>query len=86
MAGHCIRHPELSVHQFIIWETTQGKANIGRRRLNYVDMLRIYTRLLDKQEIRTSMLEHIHQIYIERDVWRQLSNTDDRVEDQQGHP
>ena len=40
MAGHCIRHPELSTHQLILWEPTQGKANRGRRQLNYVDVLK----------------------------------------------
>ena len=40
MAGHCIRYPELSAHPLILWEPTQGKSNRGRRRLNYVDMLR----------------------------------------------
>ena len=36
MAGHCIQHPELSTHQLILWEPTQGKANRGRRRLTLV--------------------------------------------------
>ena len=40
IAGHCIRYPELSIHQLILWEPTQGKANRGRRRLNYVDVLK----------------------------------------------
>ena len=34
MAGHCIRHPELSAHPLITWEPKQVKANRGRRRLN----------------------------------------------------
>ena len=29
MDGHCIRHHELSPHPLILWEPTQGKANIG---------------------------------------------------------
>ena len=78
IAGHCIRHTELSAYQLIVWEPTQSKANRGRRRLNYVDMLRKDTSLLEKQEIRISMLD--------RNVWRELSNTDARVEDQQYHP
>ena len=44
MAGHCIWHPELSKHPLILWEPTQGKANSGRRRLNYVDVLKKDTR------------------------------------------
>ena len=57
IAGHCIRHPELSTHSLILWEPTQGKANRGRRRLNYVDVLKRDTGILEKEEIRTSMLD-----------------------------
>ena len=46
MAGHCIRHPEISSHSLILRESTQGKANRGRRLLNNVDMLRKYNGLL----------------------------------------
>ena len=40
-----------------------GEVNRGSRRLNYVDMLRKYTGLLEKQDIRTSVLD--------RDGWRE---------------
>ena len=63
MAGHCIRHPQLSTNPLILWEPTQGKANRGRRRLNYVDVFKKDTCLLEKEEIRTSMLD--------RDIWRE---------------
>ena len=46
MAAHCIRYPELSTHQLILWELTQGKANRSRRRLNYVDVLKKDTSIL----------------------------------------
>ena len=78
MAGHCKRHPELSTQPLILWELTQGKDNRGRKCLNYVDVLRKDTGLLENQEIRTSILD--------RDIWRELSNTEARVEDQQEHP
>ena len=77
MAGHYIRHPELSTHQLILWEPTQGKANRGRGRLNYADVLKKDTGLLEKEEIRTSMLY--------RDIWRELNHTDARVDDED-HP
>ena len=77
MAGHCIRHPELSTYPLILWESTQGKANRGRRRLNNVDVLKKDTGLLEKEEIRTSMLN--------RDIWRKLTHTDARVDDED-HP
>ena len=77
MAGHYIRHPELSTHPLILWEPTQGKANRGRRRLNYVDLLKKDTGLLYKEEIRTSMLDIA--------IWRELTHTDARVDDED-HP
>ena len=75
MAGHCIRHPELSVHQPILWEPSHSNYNRGRRRLNYMDK---DTGVLEKHNIRTRMPD--------RDVWRELSHANDRVEDQQDHP
>ena len=62
MARHCILHSELSARPFILWEHveyihTRGKANIGRRRLNYVNMLRKYNGLLERQVIRTIILD-----------------------------
>ena len=74
MAGHCIRHPEQSTYPLILWEPTQGKANRGRRRFNYVDVLKNNTGLLEKEEIRTSMLD--------RDIWRELIHTEARVDDE----
>ena len=46
IAGHCIRHPELSTYPLIFWEPIKCKANRGRRRLNYVDVLKKDTGLL----------------------------------------
>ena len=77
MAGHCIRHPELSTYPLILWELTQGKSNRGRRRLNYVAVLKNDTGLLEKEEIRTSMLDI--------DIWREFTHTDARVDDKD-HP
>ena len=77
MAGHSIRHPELSTHPLILWEPTQGKANKGRRRLNNVDVLKKDTGLLEKEEIRT--------IILDRDIWQELTHTDARVDDEDHH-
>ena len=72
MAGHCVRHPELSVHPLNLWEPSQGKASRGRRRISYVDILKKDCGLHEKEEIRTSILD--------RDVWRKLCHTDARVD------
>ena len=29
MPGHCVRHPELSVHPLILWEPSQGKQIVA---------------------------------------------------------
>ena len=78
MAGHCVRHPELSTTLLILWEPTHRSANRGRRRLTYVDMLRKDIGLADKQDIRNCMMDI--------DVWRKLCYTDSRDEDWQDHP
>ena len=72
MAGHCVRHPELSVHPQIMWEPSQGKASRGRRSISNVDMLKKDCGLHEKEDIRTSILD--------RDVWRKLCHTDVRVD------
>ena len=50
MAGHCIRHPELSAQPLTVWEPTQGKANIGRRHCNYLDMKHTDARVENQQD------------------------------------
>jgi len=35
LAGHCVRHPELSANPLILWEPTQGTARRGRNRATY---------------------------------------------------
>ena len=60
-----------------MWEPTQGKDNRGRRRLNYVDVLKKDTCLLEKEEIRT--------IILDRDISRELTHTDAPVDDEY-HP
>ena len=77
MAGHCILHPELSTNPLVLWEPTQDNANRVRRRLNYIDVLKKDTGLLEKEEIISSMLD--------RDIWRELTHTDARVDDED-HP
>ncbi|XP_038062338.1 uncharacterized protein LOC119732803 [Patiria miniata] len=52
LAGHYIRHPELAVHNTILWEPTHGTARRGRRRATYIDTVG----LSDTGELRTLML------------------------------
>ena len=68
MAGHCLRHPELSKNLLILWEPTHGSANRCGRRLTCVDMLRKDIGIKEKQDIITCTMD--------RDVWRKLCYTD----------
>ena len=77
MVYHCIRPTELSTHPLILWEPTHGKANRGRPRFKYIDVLKKNIGLLEKEEIRISMLD--------RDIWLELTHTDARVDDED-HP
>ena len=40
LAGHCVRHPEEEASKLILWEQTQGRSNVGRRAVTYIDMLK----------------------------------------------
>ncbi|XP_038062310.1 uncharacterized protein LOC119732772 [Patiria miniata] len=58
LAGHCIRLPELAVHNTILWKPTHGTARRGRRPATYIDTVG----LSDTGELRSLMLD--------RDKWR----------------
>ena len=62
LAGHCVRHPELSACDLILWEPTQGQRSRGRPQTTYVDTLRRDTGLCSVSELQTLMED--------RDQWR----------------
>ena len=66
MAGHCVRHPELSVNPLVLWEATHGRAARGRTRLTYIELMRRDTGCSNTAELQTAMTN--------RDVWRGLIN------------
>ena len=61
LAGHCVRHPELSANPLILWEPTQGTARRGRSRATSISAMRSDTGLgLDSiNELRTAMLDRL---------------------------
>ena len=65
LAGHCIRHPELSASSLILWEPTKGKAKVGRPTMTYIDNLRCDLDVEEVKEIRTAMNNRVK--------WRELS-------------
>ena len=62
LAGHCVRHPELSACDLILWEPTQGQRSRGRPQTTCVDTLRRDTGLCSVSELQTLMED--------RDQWR----------------
>ena len=63
LAGHCARHPEEVASKLVLWEPLQGKMNVGRRAVTYVDVLKEDTGLETTKELKTAMME--------RNGWRQ---------------
>ena len=62
LSGHCVRHPELSASELILWEPSHGRRDRGRPHITYIDTLKRDTGLGHVHEIRTLMED--------RDQWR----------------
>ena len=65
LAGHCIRHPELSASSLVLWEPTAGKVRVGRPTITYIDNLRSDLDVEEVKEIRSAMNNRVK--------WRGLS-------------
>ena len=57
LAGHCVRHPELTASQLILWEPSHGRRSRGRPYATYIDTLKRDTGLSSVAEIRSLMEE-----------------------------
>ena len=62
LAGHCVRHRELSANPLTLWETRQGTGKRGRRRATYISVLLNDTGLDNVNKLKTAMLD--------RPVWK----------------
>jgi hypothetical protein len=62
LAGHCLRHKELPASGLILWAPNHGKRARGRRRLNYIDVLKRDAGVESEGELATCMMD--------RDIWR----------------
>ena len=62
LAGHCVRHPELTASQLILWEPTHGRKSRGRPQATFIDTLKRDTGLDGVAEIQTLMED--------REQWR----------------
>ena len=62
LAGHCVRHPELTACDLVLWEPNHGKKSRGRPRATCIDTLRRDTGLSSTTEIQSLMED--------REMWR----------------
>ena len=65
LAGHCIRHPELSASTLVLWRPTRGTVKPGRPTINYIDNLLSDLEVEEIEEIKTAMNNRVQ--------WRELS-------------
>ena len=66
LAGHCARHLDEVASKLVLWEPSQGRMNIGRRAVTYVDVMKEDTGLETTEELKTAMME--------RNGWRQRAD------------
>ena len=59
LAGHCVRHPELTASELILWEPTHGKKSRGRPHATFIDTLKRDSGLNNTAEIRTLMMDRV---------------------------
>ena len=67
LAGHCVRHPELSASSLVLWQPTKGTANRGKQALTYIDKL--------CREIDVEVVDEIRSAMNNRGQWRELSRS-----------
>ena len=65
LAGHCIRHPELSASTLVLWRPTRGTVRPGRPTISYIDNLLSDLEVEETEEIKTAMNNRVQ--------WRELS-------------
>ena len=65
LAGHCIRHPELSASTLVLWKPSKGTPKQGKPAITYIDNLCDDLGVEETKEIRTKMNDRVQ--------WRELS-------------
>ena len=63
--GHCFRHPELPVHQVLLWHPSHGARRRGRPAANYTKQL--------MKEVLVETVEELQQLLGDRVLWRSIS-------------
>ena len=65
LAGHCIRHPDVTASTLVLWQPTKGKVSRGRPPVNYIDNLKDDAGVEEVGELRTVMQDRL--------LWRERS-------------
>ena len=57
LAGHCVRHPEETASQLVLWQPVRGNAGRGRKTTDFIDVIKRDTNLDSTEDIRNVMLD-----------------------------
>ena len=52
LAGHCVRHPEEIASQLVLWNPLRGNPSRGRKKTDFIDVIKRDTRLDSIEDIR----------------------------------
>ena len=55
LAGHYLRHTEKIANKLVLWNSTDGKPNRGRKHISYIDNLLNDTGVNNEKELMTIM-------------------------------
>eukprot|EP00794_Sanderia_malayensis_P019667 gene19667-21614_t len=63
LADHCIPHDEEVASSLVLWQTTEGTVNRGRRRTTYVDNL--------MKDATCESAAEMRDLMVDRTCWRE---------------
>lgn len=66
LAGHCVRHPEEIASQLVLWKPLRGNPGRGRKRTDFIDVI--------KRDTSLDNIEDIRKVMQDRTRWKDLVN------------
>ena len=66
LAGHCVRHHEEIASQLVLWNPLHGNPGRGRRKTDFIDVI--------KRDTSLDNIEDIRQVMQDRTRWKDLVN------------
>ena len=66
LAGNCVRHSEKMAFNLVLWRSSHGKPNRGRKMKTYLDNL--------MNDTNNERVDELQSLMMDRDLWRLLIN------------